>query len=236
MYCQAELGRFFSPPPDQWRANPEHGVLDVQYQPETPVAVRGAMDPWALERQRELFAAEEIAWKSIQAEQVYYRRLLAESVRKIAEFNQKVRELEQLTGKPSGMLSANNIASFIAGAGGNPYIMAALAIKQVVEIVLGSLKKKKINAKIREIERLQAEIRAIYAKMVAIQDRVEKLIQTGEQVRMAQQIKIDAALQQSATAYASRQLLDAQRGAALAERNRQVALLFPSRPGGSDAL
>ena len=236
MYCAPTLGRFYGTPPGQWEADPEHAILDIKYQAETPVQVRGALNPWELERTRELFLAEEAAWKTIQKDQVRYRELLRLTQEGIVRFNGLVAQLESLTGKKSGLLSVNNIASFVASSSGNPYVMAAMAVKMVVEAILGSQKKKKIDRIMQELQSLQAQILAWYAELTTIQERVSELVQTGDRIRTMQQARFETVVAQSESAYQTRQNLDAQRGAVLRERNRQVALLYPTRPGGSDAV
>lgn len=204
----------------------EHFVEAIRYIPRPPLLVRGAMNPWELERTRERWMAEEKAWKDIQAAQIRYRALRVTGERTLNQFNQKLAELENLTGKKSGMLSASNLATFVASSSGNPYIMAALAVKMLVDIFMGNKKKKKIEATIRDLERLQAELMALYREMEQIAGQVVQWANVGESIRAQQQATMTVVAQSSEEAYARRQSLERERGKA----HRAMAEMVAHRP------
>lgn len=228
MYC--ELGLFKVP------ENQPHWVESIRYYPEPPIQVKGALNPWQLERTRLVYQAEEKAWIQIQKEMATYKALRLEAEAWIVRFNQKVAELEGLTGKKSGLFSVDNIASFVAASSGNPYIMAALAVKMVVDMILGNKKKKKIQKLIEELQQLQGWILANHTKMEAIQGAVSRLVHTGEALRAEQKAVATVAVQNSEIAYIFRQAADKQKGAAYRALNEEVAKLYPTRRGGNDAL
>lgn len=214
----------------------DNWIETIRYYPETPIAPRGAFNPWELERTRELFTAENNAWKEIQPLMKQYKALRVEAEALIVQFNQKVTELERMTGKKSGMFSATNIATFVASSSGNPYIMAALAIKMVVDIILGSQKKKKIEKKVKEIQALQSRILANYNAMKPLMQKAADYMRVGEAVRSAQSVKITADTQQAEGLYRLKQAKEKARGDAYRVMAEEHARTMPSRQGGDYAL
>lgn len=239
MYLGSDLGRFVVPGAGMYAAHGAHVVLDVQYQPEPPVVIRGSLNPWAQERQRALFAAEEDAWKKIQGEQAEYRRLLSESERLIGQYNATIKQIEGMTGKKSGLFTPTNIASFVATTGGNPYVIAAAFVGMLASMIFGAAKarrkKRAIQALVDKLQALQAQIMGIYQKLEVIQGRVEQHMRAGEIVREAQLVQMTAAVEKSEEAYQKRMALDTVRGQAYAERVKQMATLHPTqRRGGNE--
>lgn len=229
MYPLHALGRFIIPDTPEW-------VEALRYQAEPPLVIRGAMNPWALERQREIWMAEEAAWKEIQQKQVAYRQVRLAAEAALRRFNAIIRQIEAMTGKKSGMLSAGNVASFVAGAGGNPYIMAALALKMVVEMILGSKKQKKIKRLIEEATRLQANILAYHAQMETIAGEVQRLTMIGEAYRDMQTVRSTEVARQSEAAYTQQQSTERERGKALHALNMMARQRVPMRKGVYDEL
>lgn len=233
MYLTSQLGRFETPAPGMWAANPNHPVLDVRYIAEPPLAVKGAMNPWELERTRQVFMAEEKAWKKVSALQAEYRRVNAQGDRLVKIFQVMAKQLEEMTGQPNKFTSISNIAEMIAGAGGNPYIMAALFLKKVVTMVFDMLKAKRIKRHVAKMEQVQKQIIAIYKRMEKIVQVVQYEIGVGERVRVGQQAIVNAVMEKSAMAYYTRASLDAQRANVIAEQARQAALVHPYTYGAN---
>jgi hypothetical protein len=205
----------------------------VEYQPEPPIVVRGSMNPWNDERQRVVWQAEEKAWVTIQAKQSEYRRTYDRLQSTIAQMNSLVSELEGLTGKKMGMFTVQNLASMLAMSSGNPYIIAAMFIKQFVfDAFAAKKKKKKIEGLVQRLESLQAQAKSIVDQLHVLEDTVTTLIATGDAIRNTQQTTITQDMAQSETAYQARQQLDTLRASVLRERIRQAATL-PSPPGGT---
>lgn len=232
----ALLGRFVAPQPGHWTKSP-HWVENVQYQPEPPLAVRGAMNPWEQERQRVVFAAEELTWVKIQAQQKEYRRVLRLIDVAIDRYNQLIHELEELTGKKSGAADIANYAMLAYSLSGGPYGFVLSIAKMGFDFLMSSKKKKKINKKIHEIESVQAELKRLSQVLDGIQKKVHDLILTGDKIRDTQAVQMSKDVEVSEQAWAKRQSLDKQRADVLRERNRQVALWQPRPRGGiPDAL
>jgi len=228
--ANAHLGRFESTPPGQWVRDPKHPVLDIRYIPEPPVSVRGALNPWDQERQRQVFMAEEAAWRKVQAYQARYRGLIRQSESLLRIYNTMVTQLEEMTGeKQEGMFSAQNIMEFIASSGGNPYIAAGLFLKKIVTMAFDMMKAARIKRHIAKLVVVQERIVAVYKQMTALQKKIEYEIMAGERIRQQQQATVRKDLEQSFLTVVKRQGLDAIRAAALKERNEQMALLYPNR-------
>ncbi len=227
MYCPT-LDLFRVPDVPHW---PEA----VRYYPEPPVAPRGAFNPWQLERNRQVYAAEEKAWASIQTLGREYKARRVESETLLTHFNRAIAEVESLTGKKTGM-SASSVASLVATVSGNPIWGAAMGIKFLVDMFMGSQKKKKIERAIREAERVQALLVAAYQRMEAIAGEVSMLVRVGESIRSEQQATASAIEQYSERAYQQRQSLERQRAAAHRVQAEIALRTVPIRQGGSDVL
>jgi hypothetical protein len=232
------LGRFYAPARNHWSASP-HWVTDVQYQPEPPILVRGSMNPWADERQREVFNAEEQTWTKIQVEQKTYRAVLRQIDAKMAQFNDLIRQVEGITGKKSQFGEITTYAALAYSLSGGPYGLLVSLGKMVLDFGLGMLaakkKKKKLNKLVQQIEQVQAELTALTAQIDGIQKKVHDLIQTGDRIRNSQEVRVSQDWQNSESLYAKRVSLDRQRADVLRERNRQVALWQPKPSGGDYA-
>lgn len=227
----ALLGKFFVPDEGTWRMPVEGWVAGVTYQAEPSIVVRGAMNPWADERQREVYLAEEAAWKNIVPLQAEYVRLYHQLNRLIAQIQHWIRDIEILTGKKSGLADAANYATLLYSLAGGPYAWAAALAKLGVDMILGIGKKKQLKSIMNKLDMLAAQVTGVQARLQAITEEVSRLIQSGERIRAGQMVKITADVAQSETAYQQRQTLDRQRAVVLRERNRQVALL-PRQPRG----
>lgn len=228
------LGKFSVPQTENW-------VPGVTYTPEPPIVIRGAMNPWEEERTREIYLAEEAAWKRILPLQAEYRALYARSEILITRYNAVIHELEDVTGKKSGLFSAQNIGMYIvqnaiSSAAGGPWGFAFMALKTGIEFLLGNKKKKKIENLVKELEALNAQLTALFQQLQGIADQVSGLVQTGDVLRATQAARIQQDLTQSETLYQQRQSLDRLRADVLRERNRQVAQLYPARQGDRNGL
>lgn len=212
-------------------------VETIRYFPEPPIAPKGAFNPWQLERTRLVYLEEEKTWKEISVKMAEYRRLRLEAEEWIRVFNIKVAELESMTGKKSGLFSASNIASFVASSSGNPYIMAAMAIKMVVEFILGSQKQKKIKKKIEEIEVLQRNILANNAAMEGITRAVMDLLGRAESLKAQQTATAQYATQASEITAVFKRAAEEEQGKAHRAMVEQHAVMFPAaRRAYNDAL
>lgn len=224
------LGKFTFPEGvDEW-------VPQVRYIPEPPVVIRGSMNPWAEERQRALFLQEEKAWVEIQKLQKDYAGLMGKISYQMGLFNEKVREIERITGKKSGVATLTNYASLVYSLAGGPYAWAVALGKLILDFGMGMLeakkKKKKVQKIVKEIEAIQAVLMGLHKQIQAIGEKISGLIQTGDSVRSAQSTQMVEAVTNTEAAYAKRQSLDRQRADVLRERNRQAFLLPRLTPGG----
>lgn len=221
----SHLGKFNVPTGGDW-------VPGVTYQPEPPISTPGYMNPWALERQRELFTAEEKAWVEIQKLQRSYKSIMAAIQFQMNDFNSHIERIESLTGKKSGISQITNYASMMYSFSGGPYAWAASLLKFGVDIAMSFIKKRKLKKLMKELEEIQAKLLALSARIEKVQADVTKLVQTGETIRSAQSVKVSADVKATETAYAKRQELDSLRASVLRERNRQAAALPRLAPGG----
>lgn len=229
MYPAHALGKFMVPEIEQW-------VEAVSYRPEPPIVVRGSMNPWETERQREIYLAEESAWKTIQEKQIRYRSLRLQAEEQLVYFNRIVGEIEGLTGKKSGLLSTQNVASFAASSSGNPYLMAAMGVKMLVDLFMSSSKKKKIQSKMKDLEQIQARILALNVQMDTIAGEVGRLTMIGEAYREMQAVRSTDVARQSESAYAYRQTNERERAKALRAINLIARQRMPVQKGYDDAL
>lgn len=160
MYVQPlDLGRFDVPEVEDW-------PLRVTYIPEPPQLIRGAMNPWEMERKRILWMRENEAWKQIQTLQGQYRTYLNEYNANVARFNQLIGEIEHQTGKKGLqriMGSKGFQAASLAVTTTNPYgaiIAAALVAVGLLEtgfkILSGEARRKK--KRIKELQRALEDV------------------------------------------------------------------------------
>lgn len=227
MYCPTclDLGRFLVPTTDDW-------VSGITYQPETPIAPRGAFNPWELERTREVFLAEEQAWKTILPLQAEFRSAYALLQSLMVQYNALVDEVSGLMG-PTGLQKMGQTAMFIP----LPIFSAFSLFTNVFGGLFGGNKKqKKAQQLVAQIQALQARITVLQNRLYAIQQLVSGLVQVGERIRATQTTRISTETAASEASYQQQQLTDAVRGAALQERNRQVALMPRTRQGGDNVL
>ena len=224
MYVQAiDLGRFDVPEVEDW-------PLKVAYFPEPPQLIRGAMNPWELERKRILWMRENEAWKQIQKLQADYRSALSQYNQNVNRFNQLVGEIEHHSGKKGLqriMGSHGFQAASLAITTTNPYgavIAAVLAAATLLEtgfkILSGEARRKKKRIKEltnalqvvgKEIERLSGVMNNIAQQILALtatreQSKAEReLIDTQTRSIMEQKAKdADTATRTIAKAQAAR--------------------------------
>lgn len=223
------LGKFLVPPGEDW-------VPGIRYQAEPPLAVKGGLNPWSDERQREVWMVEEKAWAAIRALQSEYNSLMSQMSRAMQQFNDGVASLEALTGKKSGIGTITNYASLGYSLVGGPYAWAAALASFTFGFFSQQAKAKKIKKQVESLERLQAQMVSLKAKIEANIAAVTDQLNKGESIRSAQAGWIVQDVAHSEAAYVKRQDLDRQRASVLQERNRQAALLPRLTPGGYDAL
>jgi hypothetical protein len=229
------LGKFVVPEAGTRLMPSEGWVAGVRYQAEPPIVVKGGLNPWADERQREVYTAEEAAWKQIVPLQAEYVGLVHRQDVLITEIQHWLRDIEVLTGKKSGLSDASNYATLLYSLSGGPYAWAAALAKFGVDFVLGIGKKKQLKSIMSKLEALAAQVAVVQARMQVVADAVVRLIQTGEAIRAGQLVKITQDVAQSEQLYQDRQGLERLRASVLKEKNRQAALM-PTRQGGNDAL
>ena len=228
MYANS-LGKFLVPSGEDW-------VPGIRYQPEPPLAVKGGMNPWADERQRVLWAAEEKAWAAIRTLQAEYKGLMVQMASAMQKFNEGVAELEKLTGKKSGIGTITNYGSMAYAIVGGPYAWAVALASFTFGYFTQKAKAKKIKRQTSQLERLLATMAALKVKIEENIAKVTEQLGKGDAVRSAQAGQITRDVAQSESAYAKRLDLDRQRASVLQERNKQAYLLPRLAPGGYNAL
>lgn len=213
----------------------------MTYTPEPPIVVQYSMNPWETERQREVWLAEEAAWKAIVPKQAQFWALSGEMRGLMNQYNALVAELEGLTGQPVGLAKMTSFTQKIPFVGGMVGGVMGM-LDSLVGMLTGGLfgggakkKKKRAEALIRRIETVQSRMSLVQDKLIFIVGQIEASIHAAEGIRVSQPIRAQAAKEQSEVAYVKRQQLDKQRGTVLRERNRQVALM-PRQRGGAYEL
>lgn len=224
------LGQFIIPQND-----PDWPVA-MTYKAEPPITVSWSMNPWETERVREIWLAEEAAWKAILPKQAKYSAMVEQLKVWISQLNGQVGELERTTGKSSGFGTAATYGTMVYSLTGGPYAWAAALAKMGVDMIVGIGTKKRAKRIMAQIEELVAKIQKGYASNELIKADIETLIKTAEGIRASQPGRAAGALAQSETAYQAAQDLDRMRADVLRERNKQAALLPRYAPGGNYAL
>lgn len=214
-----ELGKFNVPEVEHW-------VEKVTYTPEPPIVVRGSMNPWETERQREIYLAEEKAWKDLQAVQAQYRVKRAYFDEQMIYLERTLSEIENMSGgkskfnaaevmKQIGMTMVQNIA-------GNWYGLLAKLAMLGVDTALAISKQKKIKSKIRDVEMFAARIQTVQAEMIQLSEQAARLTQTGDAYRAMFNERTPALVAQGEKAYTDRQALERQRADALRVQNTML--------------
>ena len=188
MYVQTiDLGRFEIPEVEDW-------PLQVRYIPEPPLLIRGAMNPWELEKKRELWMKENEAWKMIQGLQGQYRTKLNEYNSRVSRFNQLIGEIEHVSGKKGLqriMGSKGFQAASLAITTTNPYgaiIAAALVAVSLLETGFKMLsgearrKKKRIKELTGALEQVGRDIERITGELSSLAGQIMGLTSVREQV------------------------------------------------------
>lgn len=188
MYPQpSDLGRFEIPEVEDW-------PLQVRYIPEPPLLIRGAMNPWELEKKRELWMKENEVWATIQGLQRQYRSYLNDYNYNVNRFNQLIGEIENMTGKKGlqkVMGSKGFQAASLAVTTTNPYgaaIAAALVAVSLLEtgfkLISGEArrKKKRIKELTDALERVGKELERLTGILSGLASQIMGLTMVREQV------------------------------------------------------
>lgn len=223
------LGEIFVPSTEDW-------VPGITYRPEPPIVIRGSMNPWADERKREVWLAEEAAWKKITALQGTWRELRKQEAEHMREIQHWLRDMERLTGKKSGISSAANYGALLYSVSGGPYAWAAAIGKFGIDMILGIGKKKQAKSIMRKLEDLGAKMMLVQTRMNETAKALEPLVRVGAAVKDTQKTRTAQDLQKSETLYASRALRDREQGAQHAALVRYYANQQPARQGSNNEL
>lgn len=230
MYCPMNLGEFLVPKIEDW-------IPGITYRPEPPLAVRGGLNPWQDERQRQLYLAEERAWKIIQSLQSQYSAKEAELNTIIAGIRQTIASIEAITGKHSGLADAANYAVLLYSLEGGPYAWAVSLAKMGFDYFTSMSKKHKLGNLTDMYNYLAAKYVKVKAELDTLVQQVTEQLSVSQQVKVAQAQQITVQTQQSEATYAQRQQTEAAKGAAYRAMNQRMAALFPTpRQGVSNDL
>jgi len=231
------LGKFDVPAGENW-------VPGVRYVPEPPIVIRGSMNPWKDERTREVYLAEESAWKQIVPLQAEFKSVLGQFNVAMGRYNALIARFEALTGQSGagGLIKVKGPLGMVL----SPVNMVAGLVSSVFGMVgglFGGSKKKKEAARkqreaeqvVKEIEAMQSVLTQLQQNLSMIQGKIAGLIQTGETIRSSQTARVAQDTAQSETFYRQRQATDRVRAGVLRERIKQVSLMQRTR-GGNDVL
>ena len=204
----------------------------VRYVPRPPIQIRGGLDPYGQERKREVYLAEEAAWKQITLLQAESRRLDQRANELMSLYNEKLQFLENRTGKKTGLMP---MAGGYSGIALNLipiyrwYTMAAMVVNLVSNLIGGNKKKKEIQKIIRELEDIQNELRSIAARVESIQAKVTELVAGPLRIIEHQKVKIAADLTKGKAAYAAQQVSQREAGKSAANLAILYERLHPAR-------
>lgn len=187
------LGEFVAPlEKDDW-------VNYVKWNERKPVLIRGALNPWELERTRAVWQAEQDAWRKILPLQKEYGERERQMKHDIAVFNEHLAELERVTKKKVGLGPIGQYGSMaLAVIPGFGWFSAAFsAINMGLEMLMGNKTKKRIAELMRIMEEAQQRLARNQARLVAIQGEVKILMDVTERAKQAGSAKMQADLAQS---------------------------------------
>ena len=188
------LGEFIVPPVEDW-------VPVIQYIARPPLAIRGVMNPWAQERQRVLWTAEEAAWKKIKPLQEEYRKLKRVESLHMKEVQHWMRDLERLSGKKSGVSQAATYGSMMYAIAGGPYAWAAAIAKFGVDMILGIGKKKQAKRIMKRLEELGELLQVNMSALTRVVNEITPLLDTTRAVQAAQSEIVAHDIRQSKVAH-----------------------------------
>jgi len=175
------LGEFVAPiEKDDW-------VNYVKWNERRPALVRGALNPWELERIRAVWEAEKAAWAKIIPLKNEYKTREDEIRRDIGIFNAHLTELERVTGKKVGLGAGGKyFGMYLAILPGFGWFSAAFSIASMgLEMLMGNKKKKRIAELTRILEEAQARMQANQQRLGVIQQEVKALMDITEQAKQA---------------------------------------------------
>ena len=205
----------------------------IRYVPRPPIQIRGGLDPYGQERKRAVYLAEESVWKQIVPLQAETAQLERRVSAKMEEYNRALQDLENLTGKKSGL---SPMVGGYAGIALNiiplyRWISIGKMIFSLVSGLLGGNKKKKqqVQAAIDRLKRIQDEIRGLASAIEAIQQRITELVAGPLRLIEQQKVKMAEDISKSEVAYATAQAKQRAEGQAHANRARLYEQLYPSR-------
>lgn len=193
MSYQNFLGEFVAPlEKDDW-------VNYVKWNERKPVLIRGALNPWELERTRAVWQAEQSAWAKILPLKKEYGERERQMKHDIAVFNEHLAELERVTKKKVGLGPIGQYGSMaLAVIPGFGWFSAAFsAINMGLEMLMGNKTKKRIAELMRIMEEAQQRLARNQARLVAIQGEVKILMDVTERAKQAGSAKMQADLAQS---------------------------------------
>lgn len=171
------LGEFVAPfEKDDW-------VNHVRWNERRPIVLRGALNPWELERTRYVWEQEKVTWPKIDALKKEYHTREQEMQKDISIFNSHLSELERIMKKKVGMGPIGQYSGMaLAIIPGFGWFSAAFsAISMGIEMIGGNKKKKRIHELMRIMEEAQKRLRFNQERLLAIQGEVRLLMGvTGE--------------------------------------------------------
>jgi hypothetical protein len=181
MSYQNFLGEFVAPTEkDNW-------VNFVKWNERKPVLIRGALNPWELERTRAVWEAEKAAWAKIQPLMKEYGERERQMKRDIAVFNEHLAELERVTKKKVGLGPIGQYGGMaLAVLPGFGWFSAAFSILNMgFDMLMGNKTKKRIAELMRIMEEAQQRLQRNQARLIAIQGEVKVLMDVTERAQQA---------------------------------------------------
>jgi hypothetical protein len=213
------LGEFVWPESADW-------VYKIQYNERRPLAVRGGLNPWELERQRQVWLAEQAAWVRIQSRQADYRRTETAMRNNMKRYNQVLLELEGLTGQSIGSQVDTYGGMALAILPGFGWASAAWKLASMISGILSG-KNKKIAALVQEAENLVNIMKAQQKHLRTLAEQIVEDAHVAGRVREEHRAVIAQELQRNDLAVGQRA---AQQSAAVAAHRERMTALARQTP------
>lgn len=240
LYPTPTLGEFVIPEVKKGR----DWVDEIRYVARPPLLVRGALNPWQLERTREMWTAEEAAWKKIVPLRQEHKRVRARLIgmesyakRKVGEVNCALWELNELSPDTARKMAFTAIGLTL---GNIPVVGQLLKIGlALIGALFDRSFKKKVEKAIEKVERLVEnvreaiqEIKKFKQEMVELEQKILQQAQVTSIISTIQQQRIGRDLELSRRAYKTKQELEKQRAQHHREAVEESAKLREVERGG----
>lgn len=217
------LGEFVAPfERDEWPTL-------IQWNERPPLATRGLLNPWEIERTRVVWEKEKILWPKIEALKREYSSREQQMRQDISIYNAHLAELERVTKKKTGLGPMGTFGGMaLAVVPGFGWASAVFSVFSMgLEILGGNKKKKRVHQLMRIMEEAQNRLVANQQRLQAIQTEMKDLMDVSDQVKR----ELEARKQQQLEQLRRRtELTDQQQTLKSMLRDQQAAAIRQAAP------